>query len=194
MPRANHRRNRNSTPRRFRWRCRAGTVLVDISKRRVRRPAAWQPGRPASIKRGLWLTWRNWCWELTTARRWPKWSPCWLRWAFAGSTLAEIPDALEVDETGDSFAANAALKAAGQRNIWARWVLGEDSGLVVDVLQGRPGIFSAMFSGEQYVTEPSRGQHHPRKAEIRKGLFNRKICLCPQIIRYSYLNSIISEF
>ncbi|HEV3136263.1 MAG TPA: RdgB/HAM1 family non-canonical purine NTP pyrophosphatase [Pirellulales bacterium] len=62
-------------------------------------------------------------------------------------TLADYPHALSVEETGDSFAANAALKAAGQARHLDAWVLGEDSGLVVDVLGGAPGIYSARYAG-----------------------------------------------
>jgi XTP/dITP diphosphohydrolase len=62
--------------------------------------------------------------------------------------LAEFPESLEVDETGDSFAANAALKATLQAKQLKAWVLGEDSGLAVDALRGAPGIHSARFSGE----------------------------------------------
>ncbi|MGE3410105.1 MAG: RdgB/HAM1 family non-canonical purine NTP pyrophosphatase [Pirellulales bacterium] len=73
-------------------------------------------------------------------------------------TLAEIPNALEVEETGDSFAANAALKAGQQAMHLNRWVLGEDSGLAVDALQGRPGIFSARFSGEGATDEKNNAR------------------------------------
>lgn len=62
-------------------------------------------------------------------------------------TLAEIPDAIEVAETGDTFAANAELKAVEQARHLHRWVLGEDSGLVVDALGGAPGVLSARYSG-----------------------------------------------
>jgi XTP/dITP diphosphohydrolase len=62
-------------------------------------------------------------------------------------TLADFPDAPPVDETGDSFAANAALKATAHARHLGQWVLGEDSGLVVDALAGRPGIYSARFAG-----------------------------------------------
>src|SRR5436190_14498168 len=67
---------------------------------------------------------------------------------FALKCLAEFPESLEVDETGDSFAANAALKATLQAKKLKAWVLGEDSGLAVDALGGAPGIHSARFSGE----------------------------------------------
>jgi XTP/dITP diphosphohydrolase len=55
--------------------------------------------------------------------------------------------AVDVEETGSSFAENAALKASQQARALGRWVLAEDSGLVVDALRGAPGIYSARFSG-----------------------------------------------
>lgn len=63
-------------------------------------------------------------------------------------TLDAFANSLEVDETGDSFAANAALKATQQALAIGAWVLGEDSGLAVDALGGAPGIYSARFSGD----------------------------------------------
>ena len=62
-------------------------------------------------------------------------------------SLAGLPGAVDVDETGGSFAENAALKATQQARALGRWVLAEDSGLVVDALGGAPGIHSARFSG-----------------------------------------------
>jgi XTP/dITP diphosphohydrolase len=61
-------------------------------------------------------------------------------------TLADFPDAVEVEETGDTFAANARLKAVVQAKHLGQWVLGEDSGLSVDALGGAPGVRSARFS------------------------------------------------
>lgn len=62
-------------------------------------------------------------------------------------SLAGFAAAVDVEETGDSFAANAALKAGEQARALGHWVLAEDSGLVVDALDGAPGIYSARFSG-----------------------------------------------
>jgi len=62
-------------------------------------------------------------------------------------SLSGEPRAVEVEETGSSFADNAALKAASQARALGAWVLAEDSGLVVDALGGAPGIYSARFSG-----------------------------------------------
>jgi XTP/dITP diphosphohydrolase len=68
-------------------------------------------------------------------------------------TLGEFSQAITVDETGDSFAANAELKAAEQAVHLGQWVLGEDSGLAVDPLDGRPGIYSARYAGPQATDE-----------------------------------------
>jgi XTP/dITP diphosphohydrolase len=68
-------------------------------------------------------------------------------------TLADIPGSIEVEETGETFTANAALKACQQAKHLNRWVLGEDSGLAVDALQGGPGVYSARFSGPKATDE-----------------------------------------
>ena len=50
-------------------------------------------------------------------------------------------------EDGDTFAANAALKATQQARHLGQWVLADDSGLMVDALDGAPGVLSARYSG-----------------------------------------------
>lgn len=75
------------------------------------------------------------------------------RSAFAVRTLDDFPGALEVEESGDTFAANALLKASVQARHLGHWVLGEDSGLAVDALGGAPGVYSARFSGEGATDE-----------------------------------------
>jgi XTP/dITP diphosphohydrolase len=62
-------------------------------------------------------------------------------------SLADVPRAIEVAEDGDTFAANAAKKAAEQAAHLDAWVLAEDSGLAVDALGGAPGVYSARFAG-----------------------------------------------
>jgi XTP/dITP diphosphohydrolase len=66
---------------------------------------------------------------------------------FSVVTLADLPEAIEVVEEGDSFEANAGLKASQQAVHLGRWVLADDSGLEVDALGGAPGVYSARFAG-----------------------------------------------
>ena len=68
-------------------------------------------------------------------------------------TLAEVPDAVDVEESGDTFAANAALKATLQAKHLGRWVLADDSGIEVDALGGAPGVLSARFAGPDATDE-----------------------------------------
>jgi XTP/dITP diphosphohydrolase len=63
------------------------------------------------------------------------------------ASIADFPLVGEVVEDGATFAENAAKKASVPAVQLGRWVIGEDSGLIVDALGGRPGVFSARFSG-----------------------------------------------
>ncbi len=67
----------------------------------------------------------------------------------AVQTLDDFPSAPEVDETGGTFAENAAIKARTVAQAIGRWTLADDSGLAVDALGGAPGVHSARFAGEQ---------------------------------------------
>ena len=64
-------------------------------------------------------------------------------------TLLDYPDLPDVEETGKTFEENARLKAETIAHILQQPVLADDSGLVVDALNGMPGIFSARFAGER---------------------------------------------
>ena len=55
----------------------------------------------------------------------------------------------EPDETGDSFAANARIKAVAAAQSAQLPAFADDSGLAVDALDGAPGIFSARWAGER---------------------------------------------
>lgn len=63
--------------------------------------------------------------------------------------LTAFPDAPEVTEDGATFEANAQKKAVQLAQALHEWVLGEDSGLVVPALKGRPGVLSARYAGKQ---------------------------------------------
>jgi XTP/dITP diphosphohydrolase len=61
--------------------------------------------------------------------------------------LSRWPDLADVVEDGATFEANARKKATELATSLRHWVLGEDSGLVVPVLKGRPGVHSARYAG-----------------------------------------------
>ncbi len=63
--------------------------------------------------------------------------------------LTSYPQAPEVVEDGTTFEANARKKATEVASALGEWVLGEDSGLVVPALNGRPGVYSARYAGRQ---------------------------------------------
>jgi XTP/dITP diphosphohydrolase len=63
-------------------------------------------------------------------------------------TPQEAGLSLEVEETGDTFEENAALKARAWSMASGMPSLADDSGLCVDALDGRPGVMSARFAGE----------------------------------------------
>ena len=54
----------------------------------------------------------------------------------------------EPEETGDSFRANARIKAMAAAKAAKLPAFADDSGLVVDALDGAPGIYSARWAGE----------------------------------------------
>ncbi len=61
--------------------------------------------------------------------------------------LNQWPDLPDVVEDADTFQGNAEKKAVELARQLGQWVLGEDSGLVVPALNGRPGVYSARYAG-----------------------------------------------
>ena len=70
-------------------------------------------------------------------------------------------------ETGKSFKENAIIKAREIHKITGLSTLGDDSGLVVEALDGEPGVFSARYSGED-ATDEQNNRKLLRKLEEKK--------------------------
>lgn len=62
-------------------------------------------------------------------------------------TMSDFPDVPDVVEDGDTFIANASKKARELAAATSMLVLADDSGLEVDALGGRPGVWSARYAG-----------------------------------------------
>jgi len=63
-------------------------------------------------------------------------------------TMSEAGVTGDIVEDGDTFSANALIKARAVHRVTGGYVLADDSGLAVDLLDGAPGIYSARFAGE----------------------------------------------
>jgi XTP/dITP diphosphohydrolase len=61
--------------------------------------------------------------------------------------LDAYSDAPEPEETGATFAENAAIKAVSAARATGQWALADDSGIEIDALGGRPGVYSARWAG-----------------------------------------------
>jgi XTP/dITP diphosphohydrolase len=61
-------------------------------------------------------------------------------------TLELAPPEFNPEETGITFAENALIKASAAANLTGKYALADDSGICVDALDGRPGIYSSRYS------------------------------------------------
>ena len=71
-------------------------------------------------------------------------------------SLRDVGITEEVDETGDTFAENAWLKASGYAQMSGMLTLADDSGLEVDALGGDPGVRSARYGGDACDNDADR--------------------------------------
>jgi XTP/dITP diphosphohydrolase len=66
-------------------------------------------------------------------------------------SLELAPDEFNPEETGSTFAENALIKAKAAAALTNKHSLSDDSGICVDALDGRPGIYSSRYSeGSEY--------------------------------------------
>lgn len=81
-------------------------------------------------------------------------------------SLLQFPDYQLPAETGATFKENAELKALHAAQALNKWVLADDSGLAVPALEGRPGVYSARYAGE----DATDGENRKKLLEEMLGL------------------------
>jgi XTP/dITP diphosphohydrolase len=69
-------------------------------------------------------------------------------WQIEVKTLADFDQPIEIEENGTTFEENALIKAQAVVSATQLPVVADDSGLVVDALNGAPGIHSARYAGD----------------------------------------------
>lgn len=84
-------------------------------------------------------------------------------------SMKEAGADLEIVEDGESFAENAEIKAKAVWDCTGDIVLADDSGLVVDYLNGEPGIYSARYMGENTSYEIKNRNLIERLKDARGG-------------------------
>ncbi len=87
--------------------------------------------------------------------------------------VRDFPNLPEVEETGTTFLENATLKALAISREVGGLVLSDDSGLEVDALGGRPGVWSSSFGGEEgnHARNNERMMREMAGQEVRTGRF-----------------------
>jgi len=81
-------------------------------------------------------------------------------------SLSDFNNISEIEEDGLTFAENARKKALGYAKATVLWTIADDSGLVVDALEGEPGVRSARYSGEK--EKDRRLLDHKNMAKVLK--------------------------
>jgi XTP/dITP diphosphohydrolase len=84
-------------------------------------------------------------------------------------SLKNFPGIPEVLEDGATFAENAGKKATTIAHLTGRLSIADDSGLAVDALKGRPGVFSSRYGGENATDQEKCQKLLEEMAEIPQG-------------------------
>ncbi len=93
-------------------------------------------------------------------------------------SLKDLNDNDDVVEDGHSFLDNALIKAKYYTAKYHKPVISDDSGLVIDALNGRPGIYSARYSGGSDHDNNIKVLKEMEGQENREAYFVSVIVLC----------------
>lgn len=104
-------------------------------------------------------------------------------------SMKEMGIDVEVEETGVTFAENAYLKAKAIYDICGEYTMADDSGLVVDALNGEPGVYSARYAGQGHDDKANNA----KLLANMKGKTNRKAHFVSSICMVSPAGSFVVE-
>lgn len=94
-------------------------------------------------------------------------------------SLKDLGIDVDVEETGDTLEENALIKARAIENICHIPTLADDTGLMVDALNGAPGVYSARYAGEEHNDANNRARllKNLENQENRKAHFETVIAI-----------------
>lgn len=100
-------------------------------------------------------------------------------------SLKDLGINIEIEETGSTFEENALIKARAIVSLTSLPALADDSGLMVDALDGAPGVYSARYAGEEHDDKKNNAKLlESLKGKDRKAHFCSVIALCYPDGRY----------
>src|SRR5215210_3726297 len=93
--------------------------------------------------------------------------------------LAPLPDDVETPpEDGETYAANALIKARAAARATGRPAVADDSGIEAEALGGRPGVHSARYDGHDATDESNLAR---LRAEVPPGSRLRYVCVMAHV-------------
>lgn len=108
-------------------------------------------------------------------------------------SLDQFPEIQDIIEDGLSFAENAIIKAKTVASITGLPAIADDSGIVVDALDGRPGIYSARYAGEHATDADNNRKLLHELADIPESKRTAKFVSCIAYVSSEIEDPIVFE-
>lgn len=95
-------------------------------------------------------------------------------------SLDDLGIDIEIEETGETLEENALIKAREIVRLTGMPALADDTGLMVDALNGAPGVYSARYAGEAHNDKANRQLllQNLKNASSRSAHFGTAIAVC----------------
>jgi XTP/dITP diphosphohydrolase len=98
-------------------------------------------------------------------------------------SLKDFPPLPEPVEDGDTFEANAVKKAVYYAAQLGHWCVADDSGLMVDALDGAPGVYSARYSGPDANDARNNAKLLAALENVPEALLTARFVCCAALVR-----------